>query len=274
MTEKPPFPGFWQTIGILLIIAILQFFAANIFAAWGITKLTPMHLAGVNFITIAIGLAIGLMLSKKSFAETFPLRPATSNVLFAAVAAFSGAIILLSESDNLMRSVFPPPAWLVEIFEDLTGGQASPIGSILALVIVAPVMEEFLFRGLILNGFLQRYSTWTAIFVSAFLFGAFHFNPWQFIGAFTLGILFAWMYVKTRSLFLPILGHALNNALPLVISSTDLRIRGFSSELGGAIEFQPLWFDLLGVILLLGGLWLLRSRLQGEPTVENEIVTQ
>lgn len=254
------FPGFWQTISILIFIAVLQLVAASIFAAFGIVKLTAGHLAFVNFITIYLGIILGLVLARKSFAETFPLRLTPLNVIASTVITVSGAIILLSESDNLMRSIFPPPEWLVRIFEDLMDTGGSPAGAVVALVIVAPLTEEFLFRGLILNGFLQRYSKWTAILLSAFLFGAFHFNPWQFIGAFTLGIFFAWLYVKTRSLFLPILGHALNNSLPLILSNTDVNIPGFSSELGDIVEFQPLWFDLFGVVLLAGGLWMLKRR--------------
>lgn len=260
MKSSRPFPGFWQTIAILFFIAVLQLVAVSIFAAFGVYKLTPGHLAFVNFTTLSLGILLGFVFVRKSFAELFPLHIAPLNIIIPAVITISGAIILLSESDNLMRSIFPTPAWLVQIFEDLLDSQESPLGAFIALVVVAPLTEEFLFRGLILNGFLQRYSTWSAILLSAFLFAAFHFNPWQFIGAFILGIFFAWLYVKTRSLFLPILGHAINNALPLILSNIDLNISGFSSDLHDIVEFQPLWFDLLGVVLLTGGLWMLKSR--------------
>ncbi|MGH2404412.1 MAG: lysostaphin resistance A-like protein [bacterium] len=125
------------------------------------------------------------------------------------------------------------------------------------LVIVAPLTEELLFRGLILRGLLRHYTARTAIIASAVLFGVFHLNPWQFLGATVLGVLFAWMFVRTGSLHLCIFGHAFANGVPLIVSVLKVDIVGFTSELTG-VEFQPLWFDALGLVLSAVGLWRLR----------------
>ena len=262
MQQARAFPGFWQSIGLLALIASFQMIAAGLFAAFGMRELSAGHLALVNFVTISLGIWLGLLFSKQRFSDVFPLRFDAAPIVFAAVVTMAGGIILLSEADNLMRTILPPPDWLVRIFENLTTGEEGMFGSFLALVVVAPLTEEYLFRGLILNGFLKRYTRLQAILLSSFLFGAFHFNPWQFVGAFALGSLFAWLYVKTRSLFLPLLGHALNNAMPLILTKIDVNVQGFSSELGATVEFQPLWFDLLGLILLVSGLWILQIQFQ------------
>ena len=111
-----------------------------------------------------------------------------------------GTSILISEADNLLRTFLPPPAWFSDYLKSLVSAEISLWGSILSLVVVAPLTEELLVRGLILRGFLSHYSTRKAILASAIFFGVLHLNPWQFIGATVLGILFAWWFVQTRSM--------------------------------------------------------------------------
>jgi len=91
---------------------------------------------------------------------------------------------------------------------------SSPILLILMTVILAPILEEILFRGIIMKGMINNnVKPVTAIIVSAFIFGAVHFNPWQFAGAFLLGLVLGLVYYKTKSLLMSILLHAFNNLL-------------------------------------------------------------
>ena len=83
--------------------------------------------------------------------------------------------------------------------------------------ITGPVLEEVLFRGIILDGFLKRYNPGKAIFWSAFLFGLFHLNPWQFIPGFMIGLMLGYIYLKTRSLTTVILVHIVNNSFSYLI---------------------------------------------------------
>jgi hypothetical protein len=143
---------------------------------------------------------------------------------------------------------------------DLAGGQKSLWGSILAISVAAPLWEEALFRGVILRGFLQRYGVRTAIVVSAMLFAVYHLNPWQFAGAATAGLLLAWCYVRTGSLVPCVLGHAVNNSIGFVMMAMPFKIPGYSASVTDAVQHQPLWFDLAGVIVAVMGLvWLRRS---------------
>lgn len=80
-----------------------------------------------------------------------------------------------------------------------------------ALVIIAPLFEEFIFRGVVLNGFLTHYSPLKAILLSSLLFSILHFNPFQFIGTFFLGLITGWYYSKTRNLLSCIIIHSMYN---------------------------------------------------------------
>lgn len=79
------------------------------------------------------------------------------------------------------------------------------------IVISAPIVEEFVFRGVIL-GLLKRYGDRFAIFISAILFGLIHANIEQFIYAFLIGLYFGFVLVKTKSLWTTILLHSLFNS--------------------------------------------------------------
>lgn len=87
------------------------------------------------------------------------------------------------------------------------------IFSFLTIVIAAPILEEILFRGVILEGFLKNYNPQKAILLSAVIFGGAHLNPWQAYGAFLIGIFIGWLYWKTRSLIPGILIHFINNVI-------------------------------------------------------------
>lgn len=90
--------------------------------------------------------------------------------------------------------------------------------SILCTTIFAPFFEEWLCRGMILRGLLQKTSPAVAIAVSALFFALIHANPWQAVPAFALGCLFGLVYYKTGSLKLTMLMHFANNSFSVLIS--------------------------------------------------------
>ena len=76
--------------------------------------------------------------------------------------------------------------------------------SLLSVSVMAPFFEEWLCRGMILRGLLRKMHPVWAMVISSFCFALIHFNPWQGIPAFVLGMLFAYVYYKTGSLKLTI----------------------------------------------------------------------
>ena len=84
------------------------------------------------------------------------------------------------------------------------------------LAVVAPLFEEFIFRGAVLE-LLKPYGSGLAVFVSAFCFGIYHGNFQQFFYAFALGICLGYIAIATRSLFCTTLLHAMFNSVSGVI---------------------------------------------------------
>lgn len=93
------------------------------------------------------------------------------------------------------------------------GGGAGLAVLAIALVVVAPVVEELFFRGLLLGALRARMRDRYAVVVSAVIFGATHFQPLQFPGLAAAGLLFAALTVRTGRLGAAIAAHAAFNAV-------------------------------------------------------------
>ena len=108
------------------------------------------------------------------------------------------------------------PDATIKMFEDIMG---EPSGY-LAIGILAPIVEELVFRGAILRSLLALFGDkthWVAIFVSALLFGVIHGNMPQFVHAMLMGLLLGWMYYRTASIIPGIVFHWVNNTVAYIM---------------------------------------------------------
>ncbi|WP_317167305.1 type II CAAX endopeptidase family protein [Blattabacterium cuenoti] len=103
-----------------------------------------------------------------------------------------------------------------EIESFLKEESKNPIPFFSTTILLAPICEEILFRGIILNGMLKnKIHPLKAILFSSFLFGLTHMNPWQFVGGLIIGSFIGFIYFTTTSIIDCILLHIFNNALAL-----------------------------------------------------------
>lgn len=147
--------------------------------------------------------------------ELFPSKSFNFLILIPVLFFLWAAQNLIGEVNVALNQVLPPPAWFWELFNKIFESDYGIYGAILKVVILAPVIEELIFRGIIMHGLMRNYSGITAVVVSALLFALFHLNPWQFPATFILGLLLGLLMLRTRNIFLCILGHAINNGLVL-----------------------------------------------------------
>ena len=111
---------------------------------------------------------------------------------------------------NLLIEQAHIPDMMEDTFMDMS---RNPFG-ILSIGLLAPILEELLFRGAI-QGCLQQTlkSSWAAIIMASLIFGIVHMNPAQIPFAFLMGTIFGWLYYRTGSLLPGIVGHVLNNSI-------------------------------------------------------------
>jgi uncharacterized protein len=87
-------------------------------------------------------------------------------------------------------------------------------------VILAPLVEEVFFRGFVFNGLRGRMDWWWAAVISGALFAAAHLDPLFLLPAFLIGILLAFLYQKTNSIWPGMIVHFLVNSLAVIFALT------------------------------------------------------
>ncbi len=112
------------------------------------------------------------------------------------------------------ESLFPED---MEELDRVYGAASKGILGILAGVILAPITEEIIFRGVVLRSMLKmRWHPWVAIPISALLFSIMHGTTYQTIDIFPFGIIVGWLYWRTKSLLPGIVIHIANNFIAFV----------------------------------------------------------
>lgn len=128
---------------------------------------------------------------------------------------------------------------------------------ILFAVILAPILEEFLFRKQIIDR-TRRYGEKTAALLSALTFGLLHQNLFQFFYAFGLGLVFAYIYLRTGRLRYTIIYHGIINFMgsvlaPWILSLYDLEAVAAMDPNAPAEELLALYADILPGLLIVCG---------------------
>ncbi|MBK5347143.1 CPBP family intramembrane metalloprotease [Bacillus sp. TH22] len=126
---------------------------------------------------------------------------------------------------------------------DSTGGY---VFQFIMVVFIAPIVGEFVFRGFLLQRFAAKWGTSIAMVVVALLFGCLHVD---FLGAVVFSIVLSIVYIRTKSLLMPIAIHMLNNAL--VLSSSFLVSR---EKIMSFADFSNYTTFFPGLIIFMTGL--------------------
>ena len=120
--------------------------------------------------------------------------------------------------------------------------------SIVAIGIVPSVVEELLFRGLILHALLP-FGKWKAVLISSALFSLFHLSPAQTVYQFIFGIILALVYLKTKNMLVPILLHFVNNFT--IITLAYIAGDDLAFTLGATTIIAMITLALVGTIVIL-----------------------
>ena len=112
----------------------------------------------------------------------------------------------------------------------------------MAVVVVAPIVEETVFRSMLINRWATKWRPSTAVVASSLFFGVIHMTFW--VGPAMLGMVLAVLYIRSRTLIVPIVVHAANNLLAVGLGLTaDTEAEEYAGE---ALLGDPL----LGVALM------------------------
>lgn len=165
-------------------------------------------------------------------------------VIFSIASAYLLFFPLSFLSPGLVKS------WLIDLSPTLIwrsgdGYVLANLLNFLMVVMVAPVLEEFFFRGILLTRWTVKWGVIPAIIVSSVVFSVPHVI--NLIGLFCFGCVMAIFYIRTKSLFIPICIHVMNNLIAWFI---EFRRIYFDDPIShkSVTEFQESWW--VGLVTL------------------------
>lgn len=168
-------------------------------------------------LVMILAFSIFYRIRKSNLTNAIRLNRMPSYFTFSAVLLGISLQIIVVLIVNIVATAFPD---LLKQFEDVNSSLSNHEMSfvmVLSVGIIAPIAEEMLFRGLILNKLNQNMNKWIAIVISALIFGIAHGSVIGFIYTFPIGFIMGWLYIKFDSVLPSILFHMSFNITSLVL---------------------------------------------------------
>lgn len=255
MSEKNEhFPTAPQA-GLLLVALFLAevLVGATLRDANGVLGLDIWSLEALA-VVLANGLVLSVVLHHKGLSHRGLIHPsstspgATFALLWLPILAVTPLTVFSSIALNTwLERLLPVSAWEQAAFEHMADGG---IAAVLSACVLAPVVEELLFRGVVLRSFLHQYPRGAAIAGSALLFGFAHMNIYQFVGATGFGLLSGWLYDRTRSLLPCITLHMAHNTFVTLLARWAQDLPDADADLPAVAWAGALGLGLLGAATL------------------------
>ncbi len=220
--EEPRF-GSIEVVGALLLLVSLQVIQVLLFRAGGSPD-TMLGLEAETFryfptaITAYVVLVLthrrGFSLGEFGFRRPRSWRPS--------VYAWAGAVLIgpAYAAVLLIAGIDTNGLGTAATFERYIDWLTRPSTLLLifGVVILAPVVEEIIFRGLVYRAIRQRWAVLPAVVVTGIIFAAFHYDEARLIPLVFIGAFFAFAYERTGSLWGSIVAHAGLNAMVVAVT--------------------------------------------------------
>ncbi|NML43531.1 CPBP family intramembrane metalloprotease [Ramlibacter sp. G-1-2-2] len=218
------FPSVAQAALLLLANFLLEYIIGVLFYDFRGTVGVTSAQAQALVVLLANGIVLVSVMHYRGMGYRDLVHPAKASIpvtlllLLPPVFLLVPLVLLLDHQLMLLvQQLIPMSRWEEQAFTRMV---AANLPTVVAACVLAPVLEEMLFRGVLLRAFLQKYPRWAAISYSALLFGAAHLNVYQFLFASALGLLLGWLYERSRSLLPCIALHAAVNTTIVMLEAT------------------------------------------------------
>ena len=153
---------------------------------------------------------------------------------------------------NALIGYFPTLHFLVEFSLPSMSivGSLPLLGIFISTVVISPIVEELIFRGVLLNRLRLITPVIFSLLASSLLFGALH-SFGSIISAFVFGICMGILYIKTNNICVPILAHFLNNLFAEIIKLLDFGNLLFTN---GEVMFVVGILAIVSLVILSGSI--------------------
>ena len=193
-----------------------------------------------------------LMVKKKPILQSLRINLVSIHTVKYSFIFSLGILIIFDALDRIIHQVIPTPDYIIDLSQIMQPD--STLGYVflfLAVVIVAPIGEEIVFRGF-LQKFLEDYwkDITRAVLVTSLFFAMIHFNPFWTIQIYLLGVVLGFLAWKTKSVFPSIMLHSINNGTAYILSIFDdssLNIYLWNENVSPVFIFLGFYFIYIGL---------------------------
>ncbi len=210
-------------------------------------------------VSIGAGCAFFMLFRKQKIRDAVSVKCGIKYYIIALLLAF-GLLFAVSEINTLtlkfLQLLGYTPRDSQSYLPSLSGWSVVP--ALIVIAVLPAIMEEFLFRGILLSDLRAGTGDIRAIFIVGFCFALFHGSPEQTVYQFICGCIFAFLAVRSGSLLPCVLMHFINNALIIILTACGC------TDANGNLALAFGWniaLTVLAAIAFIGGvLWLILDK--------------
>ncbi|MDY0298747.1 MAG: ABC transporter permease subunit/CPBP intramembrane protease [Candidatus Cloacimonadaceae bacterium] len=175
------------------------------------------------------------------------------------------AAIIVSLLSQVINTIYPFPENYLKMLGGLFKMDLPLWGSFLVIAVAPGICEELMFRGFLIR-FFEKYGIRASIILSGLFFAAFHLDPFRFIPVLILGIILAYLTLRSGSIFNAMFSHAINNGFALIIMT--LATKPFMKFFVSGEDSLHYWLAIPAVIILAWALYMFHKVTGGKQCVE------
>lgn len=198
--------AFYGAVGILPSAEMILDFALK-------NTMTLSFVAGVATLSVYLVFPVCFGRSPLSFYDVKPIRLSSAAILLLFGIAASSVV-------GVVWELLPFPEWAWEIYNETVAEMlvGEDLMTYLAVVLMAPIVEELLCRSICIGGLSRLTPKWVALLISSLVFGVMHGNLIQGSYAFVCGLILGLIYLRYGSVTASILFHMGFNAASYLLS--------------------------------------------------------
>lgn len=248
--HKGDFPTMPDLIAMLLLVVLAQI-TVSVVGVWFGLSMPEMLSGDIVDIEQYIGQQV---VRGQSYAVVYPI---SMIIAFASLFFYTvwrdgkGRVARVSTKGFNPNVILGGLIWLISVqilveplmmlFPVVEQNSGQGFWAIVTTVIFAPVFEELIFRGLILEALLRRHRRLISVVVSSMLFAVVHFQPEVMVSAFVSGLVLGTIYLHTSSIFSTIILHSINNAIAYSLITLDLDNISYYQIFGGGSLYYTVY---------------------------------
>ncbi len=246
---------------MLLTVRAFQVFEPDVFELIGDSRFSM----GLLIELLALGLPLALLFAVKrySLSRSLGLVPCGFSSLAGGGLMGAGTVFFTPQLEAWLARCVPPPEGYFETMIDffsLKSGE-SLAWALFCVGLIPALLEEALFRGVLLRSALLSMSRPVVIAGVGAAFALFHFDLWRAPVLCLIGMLITWIALRTASLWPAVVFHLVHNSLALIL--LNLMLPGNYGWIEGTADV-PAPLLALGAFLLVSGAIILPQRAPGK----------